>query len=136
MRLFQQRFVKNIQVAASDNIIYYKAHCEPEMKGTTSCQTKLWVEVVGGGGEKVKNVTQVVYAECSCPVHKAPYASCKHLAAFLYAMEEFHQLGYTQDCVTCTDELQAWNKPHRKKSEHMKLSEMSWMKPRGKTSKI
>ena len=45
-------------------------------------------------------------------------------------------MGYTQICVICTDELQAWSKPHRKKSEPMKLSEMSWMKSRGKTSKI
>ena len=41
-------------MAASDNIVYYKAHCEPEMKSTTSYQIKLGVEVVGGGGEEVK----------------------------------------------------------------------------------
>ena len=81
-------------------------------------------------------MTEVVCAECSCPAGKAPYASCKHLAAFLYAMEEFSRLGYTQDPVTCTDELQTWNKPHKKKSEPMKFSEMSWSKSRGKTSRI
>ena len=45
-------------------------------------------------------------------------------------------MGYTQVRVICTDELQAGSEPHRKKSEPMKLSEMSWMKSRGKTSKI
>ena len=46
-----------------------------------------------------------------------------------------HQLGYTRDCVTCTDELQAWNKSHKKKSEPVKISEMSWSKSKRKTSK-
>ena len=77
-------------------------------------------------------MTQVVYAKCSCPVGKAPYASCKHLAA----TEEFSQLEYTRDHVTCTDELQAWNKSHRKKPEPIKFSGMSWAKLRWKTSKI
>ena len=87
MRLFQRGFVQNIQVATSNDIVYYKARCEPEMKSTSSYQIKLGVSVVGGDGEEAKNVTRVVYAECSCPAGKAPYASCKHLAAFLYAME-------------------------------------------------
>ena len=133
MCLFQQGFVQNIQVATSNDIVYYKARCEPEMKSTSSYQIKLGVSVVGGDGEEAKNVTRVVYAECSCPAGKAPYASCKHLAAFLYAMEEFSRCGYTRNLVTSTDELQAWNKPHRKKSEPMKLSEMSWTRSQGKT---
>ena len=133
MRVFQRGFVHAIQVAASTNIVYYKARCEPEMK--SPYQMKLGVEVVGGSGGDAKSVTQVVYAECFCPAGKAPHASCIHLAAFLYAMEEFSRLGYTRDRVTCTDELQVWNKPHKKKSEPLKLSGMSWSKSRGKTSK-
>ena len=135
MHLFQRGFVQAIQVAASSNIVYYKARCEPEMKSTVPYQIKLGVKVVGGSDEDAKYVTEVVYAECSCPAGKAPYASCKHLAAFLYAMEDFSRLGYTRDRFTCTDEWQAWNKPH-KKSEPMKLSEMSWSKSRGKTSRV
>ena len=77
------------KVVASNNIVYYKVRCEQEMKSTVPYQVKLGVEVVGGSYGDVKSVTQVVYAECSCPAGKAPHASCKHLAAFLYAMEEF-----------------------------------------------
>ena len=50
------------------------------------------MEAVGGSDGDVKSVTQVVYAECSCQAGKAPHASCKHLAAFLYALEEFSRL--------------------------------------------
>ena len=46
MRLFQLRFVWVIQVAASNNIVYYKARCEPEMKSTAPYQMKLGVVVV------------------------------------------------------------------------------------------
>lgn len=93
MRLFQHGFVQSIQVASSNSIVYYKARCEPEMKSTASYQIKLSVEMVGGDGEYAKNVQQVVYAECSCPAGKAPYASCKHLAAFLYAMDDDFSIG-------------------------------------------
>ena len=70
MRLFQRGFVQAIQVAASNNIVYYKARCEPEMKSTVPYQMKLGVEVVGGSSGDAKSVTQVVYAECSCPAGK------------------------------------------------------------------
>ena len=81
----------------------------------------------------------VMQTELPCPTcagGKAPYAPCKRLAAILYAMEEFNQLGYTRDRVTCTDELQTWNKPQRRTSEPMKLSKTTCTKLRGKTSKV
>ena len=34
MRLFQRGFVQAIQVADSNNIVYYKARCEPELKSS------------------------------------------------------------------------------------------------------
>ena len=83
MHLFQRGFVQGIQVAASNNIVYYKACCEPEMKSTVPYQMKFGVEVVGGRGRDAKSVTQVVSAECSGPAGKAPHASCKNLAAFM-----------------------------------------------------
>ena len=39
-------------MAASDSIVYYRAHCEPEMKSTALHHIKLGVEVVGGDGEE------------------------------------------------------------------------------------
>jgi uncharacterized Zn finger protein len=93
------------------------------MKSTKSYLIKLSVEIVGSSGDGARNVTRVVYAECTCPASKAPFGSCKHLAAFLYALEEFSRCGYTRDLLTSTDELQAWNKPHKKKSEPMKFDQ-------------
>jgi uncharacterized Zn finger protein len=84
------------------------------MKSTKSYLIKLSVEIVGSSGDGARNVTRVVYAECTCPASKAPFGSCKHLAAFLYALEEFSRCGYTRDLLTSTDELQAWNRSHKK----------------------
>ena len=47
MRSFQQGFVQMIQVAASNNIVYYNASCEPEMKSTVPYQMKLGWELLG-----------------------------------------------------------------------------------------
>ena len=33
-RLFQRGFIQAIRVAGSNNIVYYKARCEPEMKNS------------------------------------------------------------------------------------------------------
>ena len=83
---------------------------------------------MGGDDENDKFVDSVLYAECSCPAGKAPKASCKHLAALMYAFEDFCRHGYTRDIITCTDELQKWNQPAKRKSEPMKVSEMVWTK--------
>ena len=54
----------------SNNIVYYKARCELEMKSTMPYQMKLGVGVVGGSGGDVKSLTQVVYAEWSVELVK------------------------------------------------------------------
>ena len=60
MSLLQRGFVQAIQVAASNNIVYYKVCCEPDMKSTVSDQMNLGVEVVRGSGGNAKHVTQVM----------------------------------------------------------------------------
>ena len=106
------------------NTVYCKARCEPEMKTKKPYALKLSVEVVGCGGIFRKTVKCVTFAECSCPSGKALFTSYKHLAAFFYAVEDFGELGFTRDLVTCTEELQTWNKPHNEKSEPMLLTGM------------
>ena len=74
-----------------------------------------------------RDVTNVSYAECKrCPAGKAPSASCKHMAAFFYALEEFERLGYTRELVACTDELQRWNHPRKRKAEVHLAADIDW----------
>ena len=91
-----------------------KARCKPEIKTNKLYELKLSVEVVGGDGIFRRAVKCVTFAECSCPAGKAPFASCKDFVAFFYALEDFCKLGLTRNLVTCTEELQTWNKPYKK----------------------
>ena len=75
MHLFQRGYVQAIQVAASNNIVYYKARCEPEMKSTVSYQMKLGVEVVRGSGGHAKCVTQVMGALVQLVKHHMHHAN-------------------------------------------------------------
>lgn len=91
-------------MAAYGKFVHYKARCEPEMKSTKSYLIKLSVEIVRGSGYGTRNVTHVVYAECTCPAGKAPFGS--GINTWLYALEKFSWCGYTRVLLTCTDELQ------------------------------
>ena len=54
----------------------------------------------------------VVGAEYGCPAGKAPHASCKHVGALCYALEEYSCIGKDDhEYLTCADRLQEWNKP-------------------------
>ena len=44
-----------------------------------------------------------------------PKASCKHIAALCYALEEFTRLWHFPEFLTCTDKLQTWNQPRPEK---------------------
>ena len=132
LRLFQRGFVKHIEVVAKDAYVFYRAKCEPEMRSSPNYKLKLAVkvrpcEVDSEEGVADREVERVVYAECMpCPAGKAPRASCKHVAALFFALEEFCRLGYARNALTCTDILQAWNRPHKRKFEPVKASELDW----------
>ena len=54
-------------------------------------------------------------ATCGCPADKSTTASCKHVGALCYALVEFCTLGKISDFLSCTNKLQAWNRPKPKK---------------------
>ena len=80
-------------------------------------------------GPEVTTVEKFLWTECSCPAGKGPHATCKHLSALLYALEEFSRLGYARETVTCTGRLQMWNQPRNKNEKVMKLTDMDWRRP-------
>ena len=63
--------------------------------------------------------------ECGCLVGKGPFASCKHVAALSYALEEFSRFGRVQEFLTSTEKLQEWNQPRPKKLEIIPVAELS-----------
>ena len=49
------------------------------------------------------------------PLGKGPFASCKPLAALCFALEEFVRLKQSRDFALCTERLQTWNQPRKRK---------------------
>jgi len=51
----------------------------------------------------------VLAAKCPCPAGEWPSAACSHVAATLFAIEDY--VAHLQDPGTCTSRLQQWHKP-------------------------
>ena len=124
LRLFQNGYVQKIELVKFGDVIFYRARCQPEMRSRADYKLKLAVRVK----DDHREIVEVVFVSCTCPAGKGPKASCKHIAAFMYALEEFTKFGYNRDVVTCTDQLQSWNKPSGKRSEPMRVSDMTWQR--------
>lgn len=52
-----------------------------------------------------KTTSEIKSAHCECPAGLGPHGSCKHIAAFCYALESFSCLQYTEFL---------WNQPQKR----------------------
>ena len=62
------------------------------------------------------------------PSRERTIASCKHLAALCFALEELVRLKQSRDFATCTDRLQTWNQPRKRKLEPRSVYEIDFSK--------
>ena len=53
-------------------------------------------------------LANITHAKCDCPAGAGPLGSCKHIAAFCYALEEFSRIRCVRDPESCTSQLQEW----------------------------
>ena len=104
--LWKHGHIQKIELASDADYVHIRADCLPEMKKNTTYKLKLSLTKTG----------DIVYASCTpCPAGKGPFASCKHLATLCYALEEFNRIKSLREFQTCTDRLQAWNQPRKRK---------------------
>ena len=83
-----------------------------EMKKDCLYKVVLLLDSISGGN--------TVDAECGCQAGKAPHASCKHVGALCYALEEYSHIGKDDhEYLTCIDRLQEWNKPRKKRNRKL-----------------
>ena len=106
--LYDCGHVQSIEVGFTNDSMYVRATCIPEMRKDRVYKLMMSLNL------KTFNITA---AACGCPAGKGPFASCKHIGALCYAFVEFCASGSLPDFLTCTDKLQAWNKPKPKKVE-------------------
>ena len=106
--LYDCGHVQSIEVGSTNDSMYVRATCIPEMRKDRVYQLMMSLNL------KTSDITA---AACGCPAGKGAFASCKHIGALCYAFVEFCASGSLPDFLTCTDKLQAWNKPKPKKVE-------------------
>jgi hypothetical protein len=58
-----------------------------------------------------KGTLDILSAQCGCPGGRGPIATCKHIAALCYGFQNFCEHVSIPDFLTCTEQLQQWNRP-------------------------
>ena len=107
--LFLCGHVQRIEVGTgtgASSTIWVRADCLPEMKKDRIYKVILCLN---------DQVFDIVEAQCGCPAGKGPTASCKHIGALCYALRNFCDHGRVPKFLTCTQRLQEWNQPRKKK---------------------
>jgi hypothetical protein len=132
--LFKHGHVQKLEVALDEdaNMCHIKCECLPEMK--KNLKYKICISMTKSG----EGAGEITFAMCNpCPAGKGPFASCKHVAAVCYALEEFVRTGSNnRDYQTCTSRLQTWNQPRKRKLDSSSVYEIDFSKKvYGKDSK-
>lgn len=114
--LFGGGHVQNIEIGESKHYIYIKCNCLPEIRKDRVYKTLLSLHNSG---------YDIATACCGCPAGKGPTASCKHIGALCYALASFCKLRTLPDFMTCTEQLQEWNRPRLCKAEAIPVIELT-----------
>lgn len=116
LNLFRCGHVQDINLQCDNMRIRVKAKCLPEMR-----KDRVYILFLS-----LDTGTQdIVEAECGCPAGKGPSASCKHIGALCFALEEFSRVEQLPEFVTCTERLQEWNKCRPKKLDIIPVSDLT-----------
>ena len=78
--LFRCGHVQAIQVCSTDDYLFVKANCIPEMRMDKVYHVHMALSEDG---------YDVTHAECGCPAGIGPLGSCKHIGALAYALVDF-----------------------------------------------
>ena len=84
MNLFPCGLIQDIRVCCEKYMVI-QAKCVPEMRKDRIYKLILFLDV---------EISDIVAAECGCPAGRGPYASCKHIGALCYSLEEFSRFGH------------------------------------------
>ena len=101
LSLFRCGHVQKILVChnSSATSIYIRADCLPEIKKDQVYKIVMLLQ---------ESYFDILAAQCGCPAGRDPNASCKHIAALCYALEDFSRLRQLPEFKTCTEMLQTW----------------------------
>lgn len=66
----------------------------------------------------------IAHAQCECPAGIGPHGSCKHIAALSYTLADFCRRGELPEFLTCTDQLQQWNRTRGRRVEPIPVDQL------------
>ena len=64
------------------------------------------------------------------PCWEGAFCNVQAHSGIFDAIEEFSRLGYTQENVSCTEKLQKWNHPRKRKAEVQLAVDIDWNCPK------
>ena len=115
-KLFKEGHIQNIMITQHDSVLGITCNCLPETKKDGVYKIKINLS------------TNSCLAECSCPAGRGPLGSCKHIAATLFALENFDTIRkeiQDDDTISYTSKLQIWNQPRKRCLESQPINEIS-----------
>ena len=115
MNLSQGGHIQQIMVNTTDDSLEFKGVCRAEMKKKVQYNIAFIIS---------RATSAITHAVCGCPAGKGPQATCKHIGAFCFTLEEFCRIGKLRDFVTCTDQLQVWHQPKPAKPHMIAVAEL------------
>ena len=90
--------------------LYLRCFCKAEMK----TRERYRLEMVLSSSDVGSKINSITFASCMCKAGQAPRASCKHVAAVCYGLEESCRRGIFVGSTCSTSDLQRWNAPPAK----------------------
>ena len=99
VKYFKEGYVKNLKMLSQPHHWYISSETKASMK-----QVHYHVEICLNSA-----TADVLAAQCSCPAGEWPSAACSHVAATLFAVEDY--VVHLKDPGSCTSRLQQWHKP-------------------------
>ena len=113
--LFRCGHVQNVQFVMAGDICFIKSKCLPEMRKDQVHCVPMALQ---------KRSSDIISAECGCPVGHGPTGSCKHIGALSYTLADFARFKTSPRYQTWTDTLQQWNRPCARKVEPIPVDQL------------
>ena len=117
-QMFKEGHVQKIELKRGYETIIIKCNCLPEMRKDRVYKIIMRIHHTSG---------EIQFAKCGCVAGKGPRACCKHIASVCYALENFSRLFLDEpEEIACTDLLQKWNQPRKRRLSPKKISELNF----------
>ena len=99
VKYFKEGYVQGLKTCVCEQYCFISSQTKASMKQILY-QVEICLE---------KATADILAAQCSCPAGEWPSAACSHVAATLFAIEDYS--GQTTESTSCTSRLQQWHKP-------------------------